>query len=158
MIPRYLCPVSLCPFFTYGIDVARAHLLENERDSNHRARGLTERSLPELVTLGSNPNYIASGPPVRPGYNRPRKDSLERRTQERFEVLLDKEEGQAQVGEVPAYKKFKAFHAPRGTVSPVGNQALDRPQAAGEVTHPASQRTGRVQARQWLAPQNPPST
>ena len=153
VIPRYLCPVSKCPFYSHGVEEARAHLVENERESNHRAKGLTERSLPDLVTLGSNPNYIASGPPVRPGTSRTRRDSLERKTQDRFESLLNKEEGHAQVADVPAYKKFKAFHTGLGE-----DQALDHRPAVGGKPHPVSRRAGRVWTGRRVALRDPPTT
>ena len=78
------------------------------------------RSMPRMVTVGYNPNYLASGPPVRPqtGRNRPLDVALD--TQMKFERLLKKDEGQPK--DPPSTRKrsrpAKYDRRPKTTPSP----------------------------------------
>ena len=93
VIPLYKCPVSKCTFRIYGYHLAYRHLLDMRHDTDHRARSMTARSVPRMVNVGYNPNYIASGPPVRPHTNRDRPLGIKLDTQVQFEKLLQEDEG-----------------------------------------------------------------
>ena len=103
MIALHECPVAKCPFRSYGYNTAYRHLMDQRQDANHRARRMTERSMPRMVKVGYNPNYLASGPPVRPSTDRDRPPGVRRDTQIRFVKLLQEDEGRPK--EVTSAKK-----------------------------------------------------